>query len=65
MDPQEELFMLTYGPWKFQIVYVAAKLGIADAIDHGAKSSQELANLIGANASILNRVLPILSSHLS
>lgn len=54
---EEELVELTYGPWKLQLVYIAAKLGIADVLQGSPKSSEELARLVGANVNVLHRLL--------
>src|SRR5262249_54771893 len=40
-----------------QVVYVAAKLGIADLIGDGARTSRELAERTGAHEGALHRVL--------
>jgi hypothetical protein len=45
-----------------QVIYVAAKLGIADLLADGAKSSSELAVTTGAHAPSLYRVLRALAS---
>jgi hypothetical protein len=50
------------GVWVTQAIYVAAKLGIADLLKDGAKSSEELANSIAVDAQSLYRVLRALSS---
>ena len=47
---------------KTQLVYVAAKLGIADLLRDGAKSSDELAHAVGAHPRGLYRVLRALAS---
>ena len=45
-----------------QVVYVAAKLGIADHIGDGSRTSRELAELTGAHEISLHRVLLALAS---
>jgi hypothetical protein len=45
-----------------QLLYVAAKLGIADLLDEGVKSSEELAQAVGAHPRTLYRVLRALAS---
>jgi hypothetical protein len=43
-----------------QVLYVAAELGIADHLAHGALSAQDLASKIGAHADALARLLQAL-----
>ena len=45
-----------------QSIYVAAKLGIADLLNDGSKSSEELANITDSHAPSLYRVLRVLAS---
>ena len=45
-----------------QLVYVAAKLGIADLLENGPRSPDDLAESIGANRRNLYRVLRALAS---
>jgi hypothetical protein len=45
-----------------QLIYVAAKLGIADQLKDGSKSSEELAESVGAHPRALFRVLRALAS---
>jgi SAM-dependent methyltransferase len=46
-----------------QLLYVAARLGIADLLKDGPKSPEELAALVGANPHALYRVLRALASN--
>ena len=46
---------------KTQLLYVAAKLGIADLLHDGAKSSDELAQAVGVHPRALYRVLRTLA----
>jgi hypothetical protein len=46
---------------KTQLLYVVAKLGIADLLQEGAKSSDELAHAVGAHPRALYRVLRALA----
>ena len=55
------LHMLT-GYWSTQIIYVAAKLGIADLLEHGPKTSEELAISTGTHAPSLYRLLRALAN---
>jgi hypothetical protein len=50
-----------WGFWLSQTIYVAAKLGIADLVEDGPKTSEELARAVGTNASALHRVLRALA----
>jgi len=52
--------MLT-GSWVTQALYVAAKLGIADLVEHGPRTATELAAATGAQASTLHRLLRALA----
>jgi hypothetical protein len=48
--------------WLSQVIYVAARLGIADLLVEGARSVDELAAKTGANADALYRVLRAVAS---
>jgi O-methyltransferase domain/Dimerisation domain len=48
--------------WQSQLVYVAAKLGIADALVDGPLTVQEIAARVGAHPPYLKRVLRALAS---
>ena len=50
LPPQAELMNLTTGHWILQALFVAAKLGIADLLGDGPKSSAALAQAAGADA---------------
>lgn len=50
------------GLWVSRIIYVAARLGIADLLSNGARSSEELARITGTHAPSLYRVLRALVS---
>jgi hypothetical protein len=54
---------LVFGFQSTQIVYVAAKLGIADILASGPKSVDELASLTHTHAPSLYRLLRALSAH--
>lgn len=56
------LFQMATGYWLSQAVYVAAKLGIADLLENGPKSSAELAGATCCHPPSLFRVLRALSS---
>ncbi len=55
------LFQMATGYWLSQAIYVAAKLGIADLLTEGPKSSAELAAATGVDAPSLFRVLRALA----
>jgi len=56
------LFQMAAGYWVSQAVYVAAKLGIADLLAEGPKSSGCLAAATGADAASLFRLMRALAS---
>ena len=60
--PQATLLRLAYGALAAQVIYVAAKLGLADLLKDGARSSADLAAPAGVDAAILRRVLRSLAS---
>src|ERR1700747_3158215 len=51
------LFQLASGYWISQAIYVAAKLGIADVLKHGPKSSNEIALATGADDNSISRLM--------
>ena len=53
---------MIYGLINTQLVYVVAKLGIAELLADGAKSVDELAAMTGAHAPTLRRVLRLLAT---
>ena len=56
------LMQMLTGYWTTQILYVAAKLGIADLLEHGHKTSDELAISTGSHAPSLYRLLRALAT---
>jgi hypothetical protein len=48
---------MAMGHWVSQIVYVTAKLGLADHLAHGRKSAEELAAMTGTDATSLFRLM--------
>ena len=56
------LFQMATGYWLSQAIYVAAKLGIADLLEDGPRSSAELANATCCHSPSLFRVLRALST---
>src|SRR5438445_895548 len=57
VPPDITLFQLLFGYSRTQLLYVAAKLGIADLLHDGPRSSAELAPLVGADEQALHRVM--------
>jgi O-methyltransferase/methyltransferase family protein len=62
LPPPAVMMQLVTGYWISQAVGVTARLGVADELANGARSSAELAAAVGADASALYRVLRTLSS---
>ena len=60
--PQAELLRLAYGALTAQVVYVAAKLGLADLLKDGPQAGADLAAAVGVDAAILRRFLRALVS---
>ncbi|MCF2150816.1 acetylserotonin O-methyltransferase [Desmonostoc muscorum LEGE 12446] len=58
----EKLLQMSNGTFVTQAIYVAAKLGIADLLKDGAKSSDELAKLTDVDAQSLYRMMRALCS---
>jgi hypothetical protein len=58
----EQLARLVTGYWYTQTIYVAAKLGLAERINEGAKSAAELAEATGTDPRALYRLLRALAS---
>ena len=62
VPPQMALMQMMTGYWVSQSIYVAAKLGIADLLKDGSKTSDELAATTGTHAPSLYRLLRALAS---
>jgi hypothetical protein len=60
--PQMILMQMIMGYWVSQLIYVAAKLGIADLLQTGTKHHSELATATGTDAPSLYRLLRALAS---
>ena len=56
------LLELIAGSWTTQALHVAARLGIADHLAHGPRSTAELADALGAHAGSLHRLLRALTA---
>jgi len=61
MPPSAVLLQMMDGIKVTQLIYVAAKLGLADLLVDGPKSSEELAAAVGAHPGALYRVLRALA----
>src|SRR5262245_4003066 len=62
LEARQQLAQMVTGGVVTQLVYVAAKLGIADLLRDGPKSCDELARPTGAHAPSLHRALRALAS---
>jgi hypothetical protein len=56
-DAPPRLLQLASGYWISQTLYVAAKLGIADILSDGPKTSAEIAGATGADARAVSRLI--------
>ncbi len=61
MDPYQALISMTSSHWITQAVYVAAKLGLADLLADGSRSSTQLADATDTHAGSLYRLLRFLA----
>jgi hypothetical protein len=61
--PQAEMRSLIAGYWVSRLIYVVAKLGIADLLKDGARTTGDLADAAGVHAPSLYRVLRTLSGY--
>src|SRR6516165_8996356 len=59
--PHAQLIQMAMGNWVSQIVYVAAKLGLADHLAAGRKSADELAGVTATHAPSLFRLMRTLA----
>ncbi len=60
--PHAQLVQMATAHWVSQILYVAAKLGLADHLNDGAKSAEQLATPTGTHAPSLYRLMRTLAS---
>lgn len=60
--PQEELTRLMSGYWHTQAIYVAAKLGLADLLQSGPRTADDLAAATATQPQALYRLLRALAS---
>jgi hypothetical protein len=61
-SPQQSMLELACGYWLSQLVFVAAKLGVADELKRGPATADALAKRLGVHAPSLFRVLRALAS---
>jgi hypothetical protein len=61
-SPTMDLLYMAAGGWVAQAVHVAAKLGIADTVEDGAKTPAEIAAVTGSHPEALHRLLRTLAS---
>jgi SAM-dependent methyltransferase len=61
--PQAEMRSLIAGYWVSRLVYVAARLNLADLMKDGPRTADELAERAGVNGPALYRMLRTLSSY--
>jgi hypothetical protein len=62
LSPQDQVARLASGYWHTQAIYVAAKLGIADALADGPRTADELAAAVRTHPRALYRLLRALAS---
>ena len=62
LPPQAAMFSLITGRWVSHLIYVAAKLELADHLKHGPRTVEELATAAEVQAPALYRVLRALAS---
>ena len=62
IPPQAQLGQMITGYWTSQAIYAAAKFGIADLLNDGPKSADELASATGTKSELLYRLLRALAS---
>ena len=61
-SPHAQLIQMAMAHWISHIVYVAAKLGLADHLANGSKSAEELAEPTGTHAPSLYRLMRTLTN---
>ena len=59
--PRAALLQMVFGYMASQVIHVAARLGVADHLQDGAKTSEELATATGTHAPSLRRLLRALT----
>lgn len=61
LPPEAVMMQMASGYWMTQLIYAAAKLGIADLLKDGPKSCEEIASATGTNPKSIYRVLRTLA----
>src|SRR5262249_25636269 len=61
-SPQQQITRMLSGYWVSQAIYVAAKLGLADLVNDGPKTADQLATATKSHARSLYRLLRALAS---
>ena len=56
-EPLQQIMRMTSGYWTSQVLYVVAKLGIADLLKEGPKTAEDLASCTKTHARSLSRLL--------
>jgi hypothetical protein len=62
VPPHAQLIQMAMGRMVSRIVYAAAKLGLADRLEQGSKSADELAGPTGMHAPSLYRLMRMLAN---
>src|SRR3954471_1776509 len=62
-SPQAEMRSLIAGYWVSRLIYVAARLGLADLLKKGPLTAEELAERAGVHAGALYRMMRTLASY--
>lgn len=62
LPPSAVMLHLIAGRWISAAISLVAKLGIADELANGSKTSEQIAQSVGANADAVHRVLRMLAS---
>jgi hypothetical protein len=60
--PEEALGQMMLGAWFTQALYVAAELGVADVLEEGPATAQELSSALETKEDGLSRVMRALCS---
>lgn len=61
LPPQAVMMQMSSGYWMTQLIYAAAKLGIADLLKDGPKSFEEIATSTGSDAKSIYRIMRTLA----
>src|SRR5262245_52164274 len=61
-DASTQVIDLIFGRWRSQILYAGVKLGVFDALAHGAMSAVSVASALHVDAGLLYRLMCALGS---